>query len=156
MNWEILNKEYNINNNSDINSNNKLNNYELISRNNLENLSLGMHIKYSKSEYDSEKNIIIDKIYNGGFLINILNTNKIVNLILVLKSNIIWKLRFIKFKIYAKKIENFTKPKINIIKDDMRNRFKNEIEIRKKKLIDEQDEKIAIILLKKNKYNINI
>jgi hypothetical protein len=38
----------------------------------------------------------------------------------------------------------------------MRNRFKNEIEIRKKKLIEEQDEKIAIILLKKNKYNINI
>jgi hypothetical protein len=109
MNWEILNEEYIINNNSDINSNNKLNNYELISRNNLENLSLGMHIKYSKSEYDSEKNIIIDKIYNGGFLINILNANKIVNLILVLKSNIIWKLRFIKFKIYAKKIENFTK-----------------------------------------------
>ena len=110
MNWNNLKLEcFNI---VDKNKNNLLNNYELITRSDLDKLELGMHIKYVIYKEDEKS----PKIYNGGFLINILNKDNIVNMILVLKSNIIWKLRFMKYKIYGKNIKKFNRT-VNIIDD---------------------------------------
>lgn len=117
MDWNNL---YNIFKNTKDTKENKddLEDYILLSRDNLDNLELGMHIKYIKSEYDEKKQKYIDKIVSGGFLVKVLNGDKIVNMELLLKvgSSLI-KLRYIKYKIYGKKI---VKNKSNLI-DELNN-----------------------------------
>ena len=124
----------------------KLTNYILIDKNNIEELEIGMHIKYKK-ENDN-------KIYNGGFLIKIidLNKDKLVYTILILKSNIVWNMRFIKYKIYGKKICLFNHKK-NIIQD-IKIEFINDINKSKKIINDNLNYKLLLINNNKNKYKI--
>ena len=123
-----------------INSNITDTNTELIeiTRENINDLVIGSYIKYIKD----------DKLIGGGFLIKVNNPSKIVYTELVLKSNIIWKLRFIKYKVYMRKI--------NQIKDTLYNQYLVEIEHRKKELDEEINSKIKLINLNKNKYKIHI
>jgi hypothetical protein len=123
-----------------INSNITDTNSELIeiTRDNINDLVIGSYIKYIKD----------DKLIGGGFLIKVNNPSKIVYTELILKSNIIWKLRFIKYKVYMKKI--------NQIKDTLYNQYSVEIEHRKKELDEEINSKIKLINLNKNKYKIHI
>lgn len=109
-----------------------------ITRENINDLIIGSYIKYIKD----------DKLIGGGFLIKVNNPSKIVYTELILKSNIIWKLRFIKYKVYMKKI--------NIIKNTLYDQYFTEIEIRKAELDKEIEDKIKIINLNKNKYKIHI
>lgn len=115
MDWYILkNKVYEI-----IEENN---NYEYISRYDIDKLKLGMHIKYIKN----------NKLYNGGFLIDIINSDNIINMILILKSNIIWKLRFIKYKVYAKPIDKFNRA--SNIQDIFKSEYKDIIDKKTKEI----------------------
>ena len=141
MNWNLLNSE-------EIN-NDELNNYELITRNDLDKLKIGMHIKYIKKMYNLETDKIENKIYNGGFLINILNIDNPINLILIVKSNIIWKLHFIKYKIYGKQINKF-----NNIQNNFKELYKNEILEKNKKDYLEVQKLMDEINKKKNNYKI--
>jgi hypothetical protein len=97
----------------DNNDENQNNDYILITRDNVNILKPGMHIKYIKKYYDEGTKRVKEKMCNGGFLINIINSDKIVNMILVLKTNIYWNMRFLKYTIYAKKIEKVNN--VNII-----------------------------------------
>lgn len=133
-------------------SQDKLQDYIKITRNNLIDLEIGMHIKYIKKEIDPITKKEIDKIYSGGFLTKILNPDKIVLMELVLKSNIIWKLRFIKYDCYGKKPENF---KINKSINKLHSAFESEINKRKEELNIQQNEKIKNIIKNKSKYIIN-
>jgi hypothetical protein len=126
MDWTLLNKN--------------IDDYILITRDNIDSLELGSYIKYIKD----------DKLINGGFLIKIINADKIVYTELLLKSNIIWKLRFIKYKIYMKN------NKTNIIKKSLHEEYQDEISQRKKELDKEINQKILNININKNKYKINI
>lgn len=108
MNWNLIEKNLELNNN-----------YKKIL--NINELKLGMHIKYIKD----------DKIYNGGFLVKIENNNNPHLIYLILKTNIIWKLKFLKYEILAKDLSK----KINLKK-----LFSKEIE----KKIKEREEKINI------------
>ena len=130
-----------------------LDDYIEISRNNLEDLEIGMHIKYIKKELNLETGEETDKVYNGGFLLDIKKGDKIFEMVLVVKSNIIWNLRYIRYKIFGKKSENFTK-KTDKIKDDFREMFGDLISERKKELQEEQNQKIKEIISKKDKYKI--
>ena len=125
MDWNNL---YNIFKNTKDTKDNKddLEDYILLSRDNLDNLELGMHIKYIKSEYDEKKQKYIDRIVSGGFLVKVLNGDKIVNMELLLKmgSSLI-KLRYIKYKIYGKKV---VKNKSHLLDE-----FNNDIEFIQKK-----------------------
>jgi len=130
-----------------------LDGYIEINRNNLEDLEIGMHIKYIKKELNLETGEETDRIYNGGFLLDIKKGDKIFEMVLVVKSNIIWNLRYIKYKIFGKKSENFVK-KTEIIKDDFREMFGDLISERRKELENEQNQKIKEIISKKDKYKI--
>lgn len=125
---------------------NGIENYLLIDRNNIDELELGMHIKYIK--YGN------DKIYNGGFLKKIidLDKNKLVNTILILKSNIIWKMRFLKYTIYAKKIKSFNR-KNNII-NQIKENNKEIINKKNNDLINYIDNKLLEIKSNKNNYKL--
>lgn len=138
-----------------INLTEQLDGYIEITRNNLEDLEIGMHIKYIKKELNLDTGESLDRIYNGGFLLEIKKGEKVFEMILVVKSNIVWNLRYIKYKIFGKKKENFTR-KTDIIKDDLREMFGDLISKRKKELEEEQEEKIKEIVLNKNKYKINV
>ena len=132
MDWSLINKTVS----NDIDSN-----LILITRENIDDLVIGSYIKYVKD----------DKLIGGGFLIKIINPDKIVYTELVLKSNIIWRLRFIKYnKIYM--INN----KINTIKNSLHDEYNIEITNRKAELDKEINEKIQNINSNKNKYKINI
>ena len=109
-----------------------------ITRENINDLIIGSYIKYIKD----------DKLVGGGFLIKINNPTKIVYTELILKSNIIWRLRFIKYKIYMKKP--------HLIKNTLYDQYSVEIEARKKELDKEIINKIELINLNKNKYKIHI
>jgi len=135
MDWTLIKKNI-LSNNDNLESDN----YILITRANINDLVVGSHIKYIKD----------NKILNGGFLLKLINNDQPVNLILLLKTNIIWKLRFIKYDIYMKKPIT----KINIIKNTLYNEYMNEIEQRKKELDEEITSKINNI--DKNNYKINI
>jgi len=112
-----------------------------ITRDNINSLKLGSYIKYIKD----------DKLIGGGFLIRIISPDKIVYTELVLKSNIIWKLRFIKYNnIY------FINNKINIIKNSLHAKYHKEISDRKIELDNEINQKLMNINLNKNKYIVNI
>jgi len=130
-----------------------LENYIEITRNNLDDLEIGMHIKYIKKELNLETGKSTERVYNGGFLLEIKKGEKIYEMILVVKTNIIWNLRFIKYKIFGKKQENFVK-KTDQIKDDFKELFGDLITERKKELEEEQNDKIREIMSKKNKYKI--
>ena len=114
---------------------NDLTNYKMIGRYNLSDLKIGMHIKYVKNVFDIRTNQTYEKIYNGGFLLNVLNGDKVVDMVLVLKSNIIWKMRFIKYKIYGKDPELFVKSETNnSILNKIADEFKDDIERKKEEL----------------------
>lgn len=135
MDWNILkNKIYEITEEN--------NDYDYISRYDINKLKLGMHIKYIKN----------DKLYNGGFLVDIINPDNIVNLILVLKTNIIWKLRFIKYKIYAKTIDKFNRS--SNIQNIFKLEYKDIIDKKTKEIELELDKKIDNI--KNKNYKIEI
>jgi hypothetical protein len=146
-------KKNNITNKKETDFIDLLDGYTEITRNNLDDLEIGMHIKYIKKELDLESGETFERVYNGGFLMEIKKGDKIYEMILVVKSNIIWKLRFIKYKIFGKKSENFVK-KTDRIKDDFREMFGDLISNRKKELEDEQNKKIKEIVSNKNKYTI--
>jgi len=130
MNWNLINT--NINTES---------NLIQITRDTVHSIKIGSYIKYVKD----------DKLIGGGFLIKIINPDKIVYTELLLKSNIIWKLRFIKYnKIY------YVNSKINIIKNSLYDEYKNEIAERKLELDKEINNRIQNIKLNKNKYKINM
>jgi hypothetical protein len=163
MNWNQIrehidiSKSTNLSKSTDLSIENKLDDYNLITRYNINDLEIGMHIKYIKSNLNPLTNQYEDKIMNGGFLIEILNPSQIVNMIFILKTNIIWKMRFIKFKIYGKKKENFTNYNLNANpKHELYQIFKTEIDARKNELINEQNNKIENIIKKKTKTNIII
>lgn len=125
----------------------ELEDYILLSRDNLDNLELGMHIKYIKSEYDEKKDKYIDKVVSGGFLVKVLNGDKIVNMVLLLKvGNSLIKLRYIKYKIYGKKI---VRNKTNLIDN-----FNNDTEFiqKKEEVINKYKQKLTI---NKNKNSKN-
>ncbi len=130
-----------------------LDGYIELGRNNLDNLEIGMHIKYIKKEFNLETGETSERVYNGGFLLDIKKGDKVFEMILVVKTNIIWNLRFIKYKIFGKKMKNFAN-KNDKIKDDFREMFGDLIAERKKELEQEQNEKIREIKSKKNKYKI--
>jgi hypothetical protein len=142
MDWDHL---HNIFKNKDDKP--ELEDYILLSRDNLDNLELGMHIKYIKSEYDEKKRKYIDRLASGGFLVKVLNGDKIVNMVLLLKvgSSLI-KLRYIKYKIYGRKI---VKNKSNLIDD-----FNNDTEFiqKKEEVINKYRQKL---INNKNKNNKN-
>ena len=147
MDWSILEKKVN-----DITNEDKydpLYDYEYIDRYNLDKLQIGMHIKYIKKTSDQNTGVV----YNGGFLVNILNGDKVVNMVLILKSNIIWKLRFIKYQVYGKPINKLKKTRI---KDDFREIYKDEINLRKKELNDKLNNELNNINKNKDKYKIII
>jgi len=129
-----------------------LDGYIEITRNNLEDFEIGMHIKYIKKVYDLDKDIYYESVYNGGFLVDIKKGEKVYEMVLVVKSNIIWNLRFIKYKIYGKPIKNFNRS--NLVKSSFRDIFEDEITKRKKELEEEQNKKINEIISKKDKYKI--
>jgi len=139
MNWRQINN--NINQfKSNLKSKSEVDESDLIeiTRNNINDLVLGSYIKYIKD----------DKLVGGGFLIKINNIDKIVYTELILKSNIIWKLKFLKYKIFMKKS--------TIIKNTLYDQYADEIETRKKELDKEITDKINIINSNKNKYKIHI
>lgn len=131
MNWNEL---------YDIIDSNQFDNYILIDDTNIELLEKGNHVKYLKD----------NKLYNGGFLIKIIDYNpkKLINTFLVLKSNIIWKLRFNKYKIYVKKKEN----KI----DSLKELYNHEIKKINSNYTNNINIKLDIIKNNKNNYNIII
>lgn len=123
---------------------NKLNKYILIDKNNIHILKLGMHIKYMKNNDD--------KIYNGGFLINIIDKDKLFDTILILKSNIIWNLKFIKYKIYAKCLNDFNRKKKII--EDIKIEYSDEINKSKENINQKLFYKLLLIKNKKDNYKI--
>ncbi len=132
MDWDIINSNI---------SNKIKSNLVQITRDNLNDIKLGTYIKYIKD----------GKLIGGGFLIKIINPEKIVYTELLLKSNIIWKLRFIKYnKIY------YTNNKITVIKNSLYDEYHTEIAERKKELDKEINHKIQNININKNKYKISM
>ena len=166
MNWNQIQEHINVSkslkistddNSLKISTDDKLKKYNLISRHNINELEIGMHIKYIKNILNPLTNQYEEKIMNGGFLIDIINPSQIVNMIFVLKTNIIWKLRFIKFKIYGKKKEEFENSNLDTnSKHELYQIFKTEIDARKNEITNEQNNKIANIINNKTKYNIII
>lgn len=137
MNWEklldtyknIVGDDKNIDNNYDVEENdNPLKDYHLIERYNINDLEPGMYVKYIKNVIDENDNII-EKVCGGGFFIKILKGSKFYEMELLLKSTRLWKLRFIKYKIYAKKPSTRTS-----IKNNLLDCFKTEIEERRKEI----------------------
>lgn len=154
MNWKYLHdKILDIDDTEDVDytqNNDKLENYKLISRNNIDDLEFGMYIKYIKNEYD-DSGKIIENICSGGFLVGILNGDKIYKLLLQLKTgDHIWNLKFIKYKIYGKSKKLFKSSNKNILRDI----YKNEIAEINKKSLDEQNKKINEIIKNKHKHEI--
>ena len=132
-----------------------LTNYKLIGRYNLSDLKIGMHIKYVKNVFDMRTNQTYEKIFNGGFLLNVLNSDKVVDMVLVLKSNIIWKMRFIKYKIYGKDPELFAKTDTNnTIINKIADEFKDDINKKKEEIRNRYAIDTNMIAKKKKNYNI--
>jgi len=135
-----------------------LTNYKLITRDNIDELEIGSHIKYIKNVFDINTNKIYEKIYNGGFLIDIIDGNIMHNLTLILKTNIIWKMRFINYKVYIKTKDhfnyNFKENKNKNQEKKFRNMYNNEINARKEEINKSVQEKINIIKQNKNKHYV--
>ena len=80
MDWNNYKKKYEditgetINTNNNIKKSqgiNDLTNYTLITRDNVDTLEIGCHIKYIKNVFDINTNKTYEKIFNGGFLLEI-------------------------------------------------------------------------------------
>jgi hypothetical protein len=154
MDWDNI---YSNITNQDINNKSlgidDLTNYTEIQRDNVSNLKIGSHIKYIKNISNKENSTISEKILNGGFLLEIINKDHIVNMVLVLKSNIIWKLRFIKYKIYMKEPNNFNRSKLeSTLKITLQKILKDDITQKKIEL----DNRFKIKDVKNKDYNIII
>jgi len=121
----------------------------MITRTNIELLKIGSFVKYIKLiKTNNEK--IVSKTCYGGILIDIINKDKIYNMILVLNKGIILHLKFLKYKIFVKNIDTIMKEQ-----NEFRNIYEKEIEARKKEMTDEQNKKIQDILThKKDIYKI--
>jgi len=151
MNWsELQNKVFNITNED----NEKLKDYVLITRNNLENLEIGMHIKYIKKSYDLETNEIKENVLNGGFLLDVLKGDKIATMELLLKSNIVWRLKFLKYDIYGKSKSKFNTQ--DNVKNNLKEIFKDVIEEKKKEYDVKLNDKLKDIKKSKSKYKIDL
>ena len=125
---------------------NSLDNYYEITYDNIDELKLGSHIKYINK----------GRIYNGGFLLRITYDDDIDEIILLVKSNIIWNLKFSKYQVYAKDVSEFNKSTYdNGIFRQIRNEFKEDIELRKNQLLNEQNQIITEIKNNKKKYKID-
>jgi len=134
---------------------NDLTNYILITRDNINMLEIGCHIKYIKNVFDIETNKTYEKIFNGGFLVEITDGDKMHTLTLVLKSNITWKMRFIRFKVYAKFKKDFNyENKNKIVEDHFRNENAELIEQRKKEIDKQVQDKLKQIQNKPKKHFI--
>jgi len=147
MNWKNISKQI-INDDVLIENNEEdISGYKLITRDNLEDLHIGMHIRYVKKIYNIDTGNIEEKTYNGGFLVNIINGSKVVDMVLILKSNIFWKLRFLKYKIYGKnKLEQ------NKEKNKLYDLFKEDVDKRVKEMKD--DLYLKLNNNKKNKHKV--
>jgi hypothetical protein len=146
---EIINTNTNTKKSKGIND---LTNYTLITRDNVNILEIGCHIKYVKNVLDINTNKTYEKIFNGGFLLEIVNGDKMHTLDLVLKSNITWKLRFIRFKIYAKLKKDFHyENKNKVVEDHFRNENAEIIEQRKKEIDKKVQDKLKLIQSKQKK-----
>jgi hypothetical protein len=136
MNWEKLLDTYkNIVGDEDIDvdeddkkNDDPLKDYNLIDRYNINELEPGMYVKYIKNVIDENDNIV-ERICGGGFFIKILKGSKFYEMELLLKSTRLWKLKFIKYKIYAKKPGTRTS-----IKNNLLDCFKSDIEERRKEI----------------------
>ena len=147
---------------------NDLTNYKLITRENIDDLEIGCHIKYIKNVFDIETNKLYEKTYNGGFLVEIVDGDKIHTLTLVLKSNITWKMKYIKYKVYAKAKKDFYKQENENkqFEDHFRNDNIEEINERKKEIdkrvqdklknIQKQNKKNHFVLFKDDAIKLNI
>jgi hypothetical protein len=136
MNWEKLLDTYkNIVGDEDIDvdeddkkNDDPLKDYNLIDRYNINELEPGMYVKYIKNVIDENDNIV-ERICGGGFFIKILKGSKFYEMELLLKSTRLWKLKFIKYKIYAKKPATRAS-----IKNNLLDCFKSDIEERRKEI----------------------
>jgi hypothetical protein len=134
MNWEKLLDTYkNIvgdedENDDDEKNDDPLKDYNLINRYNINELEPGMYVKYIKNVIDENDNIV-EKVCGGGFFIKILKGSKFYEMELLLKSTRLWKLKFIKYKIYAKKPATRSSIKSNLL-----DCFKTDIEERRKEI----------------------
>lgn len=155
MDWDNLNVLLNSNSDAEhVKSKgiDDLTNYVLITRHNVNDLKLGMHIKYVKNVFDINTNETKEKIYNGGFLVQILNGLKIFDLTLVLKSNITWKMKFIKYKIYGRSCDNFA-PQLS--KNMFIDEFQEEIDLKRQAIEQRFRPDLEKISRNKKKYKIN-
>lgn len=134
---------------------NDLTNYILVTRDNIDILEVGCHIKYIKNVFDINTNKTYEKIFNGGFLLEITDGDKMHTLTLVLKSNITWKMRFIRYKIYAKLKKDFNyENKNKVVEDHFRNENAELIEQRKKEIDKQVQSKLKQIQNKAKKHFI--
>lgn len=117
--------------------NNELNDYILITRNDINKLKVGHHIKYAN------RGIIKD----GGILLDVINPETPIYTELLLKSFNFWTINFLRFNIYMKTdtTEN---------EKSLRELYKNEINERKKEFEKEINSKLNNINSNKNKYKI--
>jgi hypothetical protein len=117
--------------------NNELNNYILITRNDINKLKIGHHIKYVN------RGIVKD----GGILLDVINPETPIYTELLLKSFNFWTINFLRFNIYMKtdSTEN---------EKSLRELYKNEINERKKEFEKEINSKLNNINSNKNKYKI--
>ena len=134
---------------------NDLTNYILVTRDNVDILEIGCHIKYIKNVFDINTNKTYEKIFNGGFLLEITDGDKMHTLTLVLKSNITWKMRFIRYKVYAKLKKDFNyENKNKVVEDHFRNENADLIEQRKKEIDKQVQDKLKQMQNKAKKHFI--
>ena len=105
--------------------NNLENNYQLIDRYNIDKLKLGMHLQYERD----------NKLFNGGIILKIENPEKYYEMTLTLKSNIIWKMKIIKYKVYVSDKDGFKtkyhdeiENAINNIKEKYKNKLNKRVD----------------------------
>ena len=117
--------------------NNELKDYILITRNDIDKLKIGYHIKY----------INRGNIKDAGILIDVINPEKPIYTELLLKSSGLWTINFLRFDIYMK--TNTTENE-----KSLREIYKNEINEKKIEYEKEINIKLNNINLNKNKYKI--
>lgn len=153
MDWSNYKKKYEditgdtiLTNTKKSNGINDLTNYVIVTRDNIDILEIGCHIKYIKNIFDINTNKTYEKIFNGGFLLEITDEDKMHTLTLVLKSNITWKMRFIRYKVYAKLKKDFNYDNKNkVVEDHFRTEHADLIEQRKKEIDKKVKDKLKTI-----------
>jgi len=152
MDWNNYREQYEIITGETINLSTVHNNiddltgYTLVTRNSISKLELGCHIKYIKNIY--ENNILCEKIYNGGILVDMIDRDKMYMLKLVLtktKTNAkTCKLHFIRFKVYAKVNTGVHEYKITKLEDHFRKEHAHLIKEKKKEIEDRVQVKLKL------------